>query len=172
MIKPSLKYTILCGIFLIGLFFVSFAFGSNPLIEVRHLFFDLGILALFIFFAGKEFKDMQNDGILHFWQGISIGLIVFIPAILLFSLILFIIFELNPMLIDDYKVAARALQESRRDLFLDVYSEEDLQNQLKAINSITSLDLAIKTFGKKFFAGLLVTPIVAIILRKKPLNYE
>jgi len=167
MIKPSIKYSVLCGVFLTGLFFVSIAFGSNPLIEVRHLIFDLAIFFLFIFFAGKEYKDVGNAGILHFWQGISLGIIVFIPAVIIFSLTIYIILELNPTLIDVYKKAAKALQESQRELFLEVYSEETLQKQIREVDLISSIDLVLKTFWKKLFAGFLVTPVAAIILRKK-----
>ena len=168
MIKSSVKYSILCGVFLTGLFFVSIVFGSNPLIEVRHLIFDLAIFFLFIFFAGKEHKDVRNAGILHFWQGISLGLIVFIPAALIFSLAIYVIFELDLTLVDGYKETAKALQEAQRELFLEVYSEEVLQDQIKTIDSTTSFDLVLKTFWKKLFAGFLVTPVAAIILRKKP----
>ena len=167
MIKPSVKYSLICGAFLTGLFFVSVALGSNPLIEVRHLIFDLAIFFLFLFFAGKEYKDVRNAGILHFWQGINLGFIVLIPSIIIFSLAIYLLFELNPVLIEEYKEAAKALQESEKELFLEVYSEEILQEQIRAIDSTSSIDLVLKTLWKKLFAGFLIIPVVAIILRNK-----
>lgn len=168
MIKPTLKYAVLCSVFLIALFFTSLNFGSNPLLDIRHFLFDVAVFFLFIYFAGKEYKDFRNDGFLHFWQGISIGFIVFVPAVILFSLVLFVIFEYNPELTDGYKEGARAFLEAKKVVFLEEFSEEQFNDQLEAIDEVTSAQLVVSTFGKKLFAGFLITPVVSIILRKKP----
>ncbi|MEO9482106.1 MAG: DUF4199 domain-containing protein [Ekhidna sp.] len=168
MIKSTLKYSILCGIFLVGLFFISINFGSNPLLDFRHFIFDLGVFFLFTFFAGKEFKDFRNDGYLHFWQGISIGFIVLIPATIIFSLIFYVIFETNTELIDGYKEGARTFLLDRKEIFLKEFSQNQLDEQLAAVDNITTTQLLFSTFWKKIGAGFLITPVVSIILRKKP----
>ena len=168
MIKSAIKYSLLCGVFLIALFFVSIMFGSNPLLDFRHFFFDLAVFFLFIYFAGKEYKDFWNDGFLHFWQGISVGFIVLIPSVLIFSLILFVIFETNPILIDGYREGAKAYLNSKEEFFLKEFTEDQLKEQFLAIEKVTAAQLVLSTFGKKLFAGFLVTPVVSIILRKKP----
>lgn len=168
MIRPTIKYAILCALFLIALFFVSLNFGSNPLLDIRHFIFDIAVFFLFIFFAGKEYKDFRNDGYLHFWEGISIGFIVFVPSVLIFSLTLYVIFESYPVLIDGYKEGAKAFLEMKKEIFLQEFSQEQLEEQIQSIDEVTSLQLVISTFGKKLFAGFLITPVVSIILRKKP----
>lgn len=168
MIKPVIKYSILCGVFLFALFFVSLGFGSNPLLDIRHFFFDLAIFFLFTFFAGKEFKDFRNNGYLHFWQGISIGFLVFIPAVLIFSFALYVIFQLYPELIAGYKEGAKALLDSKREVFLKEFSEDQLEEQITAVDAVTATQLVFGTFWKKLIAGFFVTPVVSIILRKKP----
>jgi len=168
MTKSSIKYAVLCGVFLLALFFVSLNFGSNPLLDPRHFFFDLGLFFLFIFFSGKEFKVYRNEGILHFWQGISIGFIVFVPAVIVFSLALYVIFQLNPALMDGYKDGAEAFLETQKSFFLEEFTQEQYQEQFDLIDSVTVWQLVLSTFWKKLFAGFLVTPVVAIILRKKP----
>lgn len=168
MIKPTLKYSILCGVFLIGLFFISINFGSNPLLDFRHFIFDLGVFFLFIFFAGKEHKDFRNNGILHFWQGISIGFMVLIPAVVLFSLVFYVIFETNSELIEGYREGAKAFLLDRKEIFLKEFTQEQLNEQLAAVDDITTTQLLFSTFWKKIGAGFLITPVVSIILRKKP----
>ena len=168
MIKPSLKYSVLCGIFLIGLFFISINFGSNPLVDLRHFIFDIGVFFLFIFFAGKEYKDFRNEGYLHFWQGISIGFIVLIPAVIMFSLAFFVIFETNVELIEGYRESTKALLLDNKEIFLEKFSQEQMEEQLAAVDEITTTQLLFSTFWKKIGAGFLVTPVVSIILRKKP----
>ncbi|MEQ8629518.1 DUF4199 domain-containing protein [Ekhidna sp.] len=168
MIKSTIKYSILCGVFLIGLFFISINFGSNPLLDMRHFFFDLGVFFLFIYFSGKEFKDYRNDGYFHFWQGISIGFIVMIPAVLIFSTVFYFVFEANPELLEAYKEGAKAMLIEKKDLYLEKFSEGQYQQQLAAVDEETTARLLISTFWKKIIAGFLITPVVGIILRKKP----
>ncbi|MEM6642292.1 MAG: DUF4199 domain-containing protein [Bacteroidota bacterium] len=167
MIKTSLKYAVICGLFLSAIFIVSMKFGSNPLIDVRHFLFDLGIFFLFIFFACKEHRHFRNKGKFHFWEGISIGFVVFIPAVLFFLTVLFVLFQLYPDLIIDYRVGAREFIEGRKEVFLERFTEQEFNTQIKSIDSITSSDLMYGTLWKKLFAGFFVTPIVSIILRKK-----
>ncbi|MEP0984046.1 DUF4199 domain-containing protein [Ekhidna sp.] len=168
MIKHSLKYSILCGIFLVGLFFISINFGSNPLLDSKHFWFDLGVYFLFIFFAGKEFKDFRNDGILHFWQGISIGFIVFLPAIIIFEVALYMTMEMNSDMLKAYQKGAEALIKSNEAFYLEELGEEALNERYKAILEITPAQLVQMTFRNKLFSAFLITPVVAIILRKKP----
>jgi len=168
MIKPTLKYSLLCGIFLVGLFFISINFGSNPLLDSRHFWFDLGTYFLFIFFAGKEYKDFRNDGILHFWQGISIGFIVFIPAILFFEGVLFITLQSSSDLLEMYKEGAEALMKANEEFYKEELGEEALNERYATIADITPAQLVQMTFRNKLFSAFLITPVVAIILRKKP----
>jgi hypothetical protein len=135
---------------------------------MRHFFFDLGVFFLFIYFSGKEFKDYRNGGYFHFWQGISIGFVVIIPAVLIFSIAFYLIFQSTPELIEAYKDGARALLVEKRDIYLEKFSEDQYLEQLAAVDDETTTRLLISTFWKKIIAGFLITPVVAIILRKKP----
>ena len=168
MIKPTIKYSILCSLFLIGLFFISLNFGSNPLLDSRHFWFDLGVYFLFIFFAAKEYKDFRNDGILHFWQGISIGFIVFIPAVLLFACMLYLMMIYDSSILDAYKQGAEALIKSNESFYRDELGEDELAERYKTIASISPAQLIQMPFRNKLFSAFLITPVVAIILRKKP----
>lgn len=168
MIKPTLKYSILCGIFLSALFFISLTFGSNPLLDQRHFFFDLAVFALFIFFACKEFKVYRNGGIFHFWQGINIGFIIMIPSVIIFSLFLFVIFEQFPELIDQYKVGAKLLVDAQKELYVETFGEKVIEEQYEQIDARKPIDLIMRSSVWKIITGFLVTPVVAIILRKKP----
>ena len=168
MLKPTLKYAILCGVFLSALFFVSLKFGSNPILDQRHFFFDLAVFFLFVYFAGKEHKDFRNQGLFYFWQGISIGFIVMIPAILIFSFFLFVIFNQYPELIDQYKEGAKSIVNAQKDMIIENFGEGAIQDQYKQINERTPFDLILRNAGWKVLSGFLVTPVVSIILRRKP----
>ena len=168
MLKHSLKYAVLCGVFLSALFFVSLKFGSNPLLDQRHFFFDLAVFFLFIYFGSKEHKDFRNRGIFYFWQGISIGFIVLIPAVILYSIFLFVIFERYPELINEYKEGAKAILEAQKELYIETFGEEAIQDEYDLIESRRPIQLILRNSGWKVLSGFLVTPVVSIILRRKP----
>lgn len=81
---------------------------------------------------------------------------------------LFFILENNPSYLSDYKLGAIDLLEKQRELFLQKFSEADYEVQLTAINEVTAIQLTFDTLGKKIVAGFLVSPVISIILRKKP----
>lgn len=168
MLKVSLKYAVICGVFVIIAFYLSFYFGSNPLIDVRHLLFDVLIFALFIFFAEKEFKVYQNDGVLHFWQGMTIGFLVYTGASVIFFISQMIYFNVDSDALVNYQEAATNFLKERSDLFLEKLGEEGFQSQLAEIQKVTAWSLILNTSVKKLIAGFFITPLISIILRKQP----
>lgn len=168
MIRPSIKYSVICGVFLIALFWLSLKFGSNPLLDAKHFFFDLSILFLFIYFANREFKTYHNEGYLHFWQGMTISLIVYLPAAVIFSLLLLLILTIDPSIMENYRLDTLAFLESKKDVLLEGISQEDYDQQKAGVKNASILDLVISSGLKKIVAGFFITPVVSIILRKKP----
>lgn len=168
MLKLALKYSVLCGIFLISAYHLSFYFGSNPLIDIRHLLFDVFILGLFIFFAEKEFKIYQSEGILHFWQGMTIGFLVYTGATLIFFIGQFIYFNLNADAVIDYHIAATNFLENESAMYREEFGEEGYQNQLLEIQKVDAWSLVFSSSVKKLLAGFFITPVISIILRKQP----
>ena len=168
MIKSSSKYSVICGVFLLGIFWVSEKFGSSPLLNVGHFFFDLVIFFVFIYFASREYKTYHNDGFLHFWQGMSIAFIVYLPAAVIFSGALLLILKIDPSLMANYREGAMAFLAEQKEVFLETFSQQEYQEQIEALNKVTDWDLVASSFLKKLLAGFLVTPVVSVILRKKP----
>ena len=168
MLKISLKYSILCGLFLIALFWISLRLGSNPLLELRHFIFDLIIYFVFIYFAAWEYKRYRNEGYLHFWQGMSIAFIVYLPAAVIFSMSLLLIFKLDHSLMENYRQGAIAFLESKKDVLLSGISPEEYEERINDVKDVTVKELIISSGLKKVLAGFFVTPVVSIILRKKP----
>lgn len=168
MLKISLKYAGICGIFLTAIFHVSYLLGSDPLIDLSHLIFDLILFGLFIFFTEKEFKSYQNGGILHFWQGMTMGFVVYTLGTLIFILLLITYFNIFPDAVINYKESATNFLLERGDLYKEQYGEEGLNEQLELIQATTIWDLVLSAGLKKLLAGFFITPVISIILRKQP----
>lgn len=168
MLKLSIKYSLFCSFFLIALFFLSWTLAVNPLIDLRQLVFDILIFGLFIFFAGKEYKVYKNGGYFHFWEGMSIGFLVYALATVVFGFVLVIYFMMKEEAVSQYQQAATAFILERADLYKEEFGEAGLNAQLNEIKEVTVFDLVLSTIFKKILAGFFVTPVISIILRKQP----
>lgn len=164
--KVAIKYSVLAGVFESVLFHVSRSFAVHPLIDLSHLFFDIIILAIFITIASIEFKRYRNNGYLYFWQGMSIGFLVYTPAIIVFGLFLLVYFDEG--LLIEYRQLALLLIENQKDLYIDQFGQEQYDLQCEEIRNIGKNSLIQSSIIKKLIAGFFVTPVISIVLRKKP----
>ncbi len=167
MLKTSIKYALFCSVFLIVIFHVSDYFGINPLMNVVHLVFDLMIFSIFIFFGTKEFKVDQENEVLHFWQGMTIGFNIYLIATAFFSLYLLIYFQFSVSAVIDYQESATNFLLEKRDIYEEKIGAEAFQAQLDGIASVKWNDLVLSAALKKILAGFFITPVISIILRKQ-----
>lgn len=153
---------------MIVIYHLSFWLGVNPQIDLGHLFVDLVLIGLFVFFAEKDYKTYKNGGILHFWQGMTIGFIVYAlgSAIFLLGQIFYYNFDTDAVI--NYQSAATKFLEERSEIFIDKFGEDMYQLQLEEIKHVTKWDLIQESTVKKIIAGFFITPVISIILRKQP----
>jgi len=168
--RVAYKYAFICGVFLLLSFYISYRFGRNPMMDFRHLFFDLIIFSLFAFFANKEFKSYRNGGILHFWQGMTLGFMTYVPATILFTIGLIIFFQLDPNLLADFKAQALAYMETNKEEFLQDMTQAQFDERLIQIKEVSAAQMIGGAAFKKLMAGFFVSPVITIILRKKPIE--
>jgi hypothetical protein len=168
MVKISIKYAITCGIFLLILFFLTRYFGVDPFIDLGQLLFDLLIFFIFIYFAQNEFKKYHHGGILHFWQGMTIGFMVYLPGVLFFCGGLWIAMLIDPEILTSYQQAAMKLLEDQSKMYIEQFGEDQYLEQQKAIENTTISSMIFTALIKKILVGLFITPVVSIILRKIP----
>jgi hypothetical protein len=67
LISIPLKYGTIGGGLVILLFVVFYFLGKNPIIEIKYV--DILLLAIFIFFSLKEFRDRHNNRELQLLAG-------------------------------------------------------------------------------------------------------
>ena len=166
--KVAYKYALICGVFLLLAFWISYRFGSNPMIDLRHLFLDLVIMALFIFFSCKEFKTYRNGGILHFWQGMTLAFMTYLPATIVFLLGILTMFQLDSNLLADFKLQAMAFMEANKPEFLQEMTQQQFDERINQIQDVSATQMISSATFKKLVAGFFVSPVITVILRKKP----
>jgi len=164
--KIALKYGIVCGVIRIIAYMVESAMGLNPLINLNAFFIDQIIFFGFVLFSSKEFKDYKNGGVLHFWQGISIGLIIIFVSSVIFSMFEATYYVLSETVFQDYVSSAREYLESQKESMLTQITQEQFDSRVKELETTTISGLVFGNFFKKLIVGFLVVPLIAILLRK------
>ena len=168
MLKTSLKYALLSGVFMVLIYHLSFKIGVNPQVDPGHMVFDTVLIGLFIFFGIKEYKDRFNKGILFFWQGMTIGFYIYSIATIFFILGQVLYYNFSADAVINYKEAATNLLENQKQFYIDKLGVQVYREQVKAIEERTVTGLLLDELGKKLLAGFFITPVISIILRKQP----
>ena len=164
--EVGLRYAGVAAFLMIIVFLVSYYIGAHPFIEMSHLFFDLFIYGLVIYFALNEFKTVKNKGILHFWQGMSIGFFVNIFSFGIYMVFLFLIMNFDENILTSYQQQAVEFLEIKAAQYIEGFGEEQYQIQLETILETTILDMALMGGVKKFISAMLITPVLSILKRK------
>lgn len=167
--EVGLRYAGVAGLLFCVVFIVSYAIGVHPFIEMSHLFFDLFIYGLVIYFAVNEFKKLNNEGGLHFWQGMSIGFLVNMVSLTLYMIFLFIAMNFNDLILADYKIQASDFLIVKSVKYIESYGADQYNQQVQAIEDTTILNMVFMAGVKKFISGLFMTPLISILLRR---NYQ
>jgi hypothetical protein len=165
LITVPLKYGLIGGVLVILLFMIFYFLGKNPLVEIKLV--DILILAVFIFFSLKEFRDSHNNKELHFWQGVSGGMITYFSIGIISALfILILLVVIDPGITTNYIESRIALINENKEQLVENINEQAYLDALAGVKKTTPLDLAIDDFLKKSIIGLFLTIIIAVILRK------
>jgi hypothetical protein len=165
LISVPLKYGAIGGLLVIILNFVFYFIGKNPLVEIK--FIDIPLLVIFIFFALKEFRDRYNQNELHFWQGVTGGMITFFTLAIISALfILVLLIAIDPGITTNYIESRIALLNENKQTLIESIDEQAYIDALAGVKETTPVDLALDDFLKKSIIGLFLTIIIALILRK------
>ena len=167
--KVPAKFGAFGAIMIIAMFCVFYFTESNPLTEMG--LFDFFIIPIFLFFGIKEFKDSYNHKLLEFWQGMTAGFVVYFSIAILTSLFIFIFLNLSGSeMMDDYVANKLEILAEKKSGIIEEMGEETFLNSEKDILSVSIFDVTLDNFLKKTFIGLLLTIMIAVIMRRKPVK--
>ena len=166
-IAVGLRYGLVSSILAIVLFFAVMLFDENPLIVNK--WFDFFLIPVFIYFAVREFRLFYNGGLLQFWQGASVGFIVYVSSALLFAAVVGSYLAAGgETWVNDYIENRTALVQENQANFTEQLGEATYQQVLAEVQKITTLDLVLDDFYRKLMVGLFITLIIATVQRRQP----
>lgn len=168
LIQVPSRYGAVASLFMMVLFVILYYIGRHPL--SIPVFFDIRllILPLFMVIAMKEFRDYRNGGVLHFWQGLTVGFITFIIIGSLLSLFIIAFSFADPSFLSSYIDERVLLLETNKEVFVEALNEDIVEEQLRTLPLTTPIDLALDYFLKTLGIGLFLNIIISVILRRQP----
>jgi hypothetical protein len=160
--KHSLKFGVLTAITCFLMFLAFYFLGPNPLVPRRT---DIGINFIMIWAAIWYFKR-NNAGILHFYQGFSIGFFTNLIAALLNGILLFLFIEFI-----DEKPFIEWIAHSKqkiiegKETFSKILNEDNIKRQIVSLENAKHHTLIFDEIMFKQFSIIAIS-LVTLALRK------
>ena len=163
----GLRYGLVNGVLTVVLFFAVTFFGENPLIVNK--WFDYFLIPVLVFAGVREFRIYYNARVLQFWQGVSVGFIIYVTTASVFATVigLYLTTYGQPW-VTDYVQNRVALVEENQDEFTEELGEETYQRVLTEVQATTTTDLILDDVFRKLMIGVFVTLIIAMVQRRTP----
>lgn len=169
LLSVPIKFGSFAGILAITMFFVLYFMELNPFVESRLM--DIILLPIFIFFSLKDFRDVRNGGVLHYWQGMTVGVLMYLLMATISALFIYIFTTwIDPNVLHEYIADRVNLMQESKVQFLEQLGEDTYEKAIVDVSATKPITLAIDDFLKKSIIGLMLTIMISIILRKQPKN--
>ncbi|PIQ47069.1 MAG: hypothetical protein COW03_17265 [Cytophagales bacterium CG12_big_fil_rev_8_21_14_0_65_40_12] len=164
--KLAIKYGVVAALFTVLAFVVFYIMGQQPWRNLVSFLLDVFVIGVFLFLAIKDYKDSVNNGALRFYQGMTVGFIVYLTIAAGFSLFFFVLMQwVEPDFLGEYIKLALEDLVSRREMIVAGLSEESYLDQYSKLQNTTIGVLVIDAFVKRLLIGLVLTPIFSVLLR-------
>lgn len=166
--KTVLRYGLYGAITICVLFLLSWFLGADFDFSTQEIigYVSMVVALSFVYFGIKHFRDIENNGVLTFKKGLTIGILITLITALAFGIIDVIYVEfINPDFMAEYYTTT--IEQLKTTV-----PAEELQEKLTALeaeralfsNPIMSfLMMAVMVFG----IGFIISLISALVLKRK-----
>lgn len=169
-IQIAIKMGLIGALMNIVAIVVLFYIGRHPLLLNPVLDARWPLIGLFVFFALKMLKD-QNGKVLHFWQGMLLGFLVYMIMAQMAAAFIAIFASIDAThFMSSYVALATEQIETNRDVFIKNLGEKAVTDALAMLPNTTATNLAFDYFLKSMPIGLILTLLLSIIMRRKVSN--
>lgn len=168
LVKISLRYGVLAGIIgsilLTGLYYI----GRHPFLIPVFMDFRIFLFGIFIFFTLRELRDIHQNGILYFWQGVFASFLFTLSYAVLASLLLLTLIYFVPAFLTDYISLSIAQLKALPPDVIGQIGREVYDRNLELLPATRGSDLAFLYFSQSFMISLFISIILSVILRRQP----
>jgi energy-coupling factor transporter transmembrane protein EcfT len=164
LVKSPLRFSLIAIFFVVLMFFISVFLDKNPVIYSSNIIFIGPLMAIFLFFSIKIYRDTNPDG-LRFWQGFSIGILYTLFFTAFYAIVLWAdgtLFETNHF--DEYRQMITEKIISGKEMLVDQMGEEGYQEYLESGESSNARIIGSLAVNN-IIIGIVVTPLVSLFMR-------
>lgn len=169
--RVPLKFGLVASVLSVAIMIVLFYTGRHPSLVPPYLDSRILIFLIFIYFAIREFKEFYNNRYLHFWQGLIIGVTVYLAVGIAGGLFIFIFGKLETSFVAEYINMAREGVMAAKDELINgpqgvKMTEQEFANHLASLENTTAGILAVDYFIKSCIVGFFIPLLYSALFRK------
>ncbi len=165
LVKAPLRFSQIAVIFVVIMFFIILLLDKNPIIYISNIIFLGPLLAIFLFFSIKYFKDLSDDG-LRFWQGFSMGLLYIIFFSISYAVLLLLYSEFfDTAHFNEYRMISVDRVVVQKEMIVDQFDEKAYDEFLLSAQSQSNLQIIGRLVRNSLIIGVILTPITALFMR-------
>lgn len=168
LMRIALRYGLIGGVIAFVLVIVMFYLGRHPLVVSPYLDFRILLFGIFVFFALKEFRDYDQEGVLYFAQAMLGGFMVIFVVTVTASVLIWIFGLFESDFVSQYieQVTAYVKAFSQEDI--DRLGKDAYERNLMALPSTNISKLAFTYFVQGLVIGFFVNIVLSVIVRRQP----
>jgi hypothetical protein len=158
----------LAGAIAFALFLVYFyVLGMNPLGGIK--FLSIFVPVVVMYFSMKKYKEVEGEGFMTYGQGFVAGLIFsFVYASLNGMLIYLYGLVIDGSFLELFITDNLETLGQTKDQMISLLGEGTYKEMIAEFQNIGLGDLALSDFQSKLMGGIIITLIMAAILRQNP----
>jgi len=170
LLRIAVRYGLIGGVISFVLVIVMFYLGRHPLVVSPYLDFRILLFGIFVFFALKEFRDYDQQGVLYFAQAMLGGFMVIFILTTLATLLIWIFGSVEPDFVSEYIEQVTAYVKSFSEEDIKQLGKDVYERNLAALPSTNIGRLAFTYFVQGLVLGFFVNIVLSVIVRRQPKN--
>lgn len=168
LVRIALRYGIIGGALAFILAMILFYMGRHPLVISPYLDFRILLFGIFVFFALKEFRDYDQNGVLYFAQAMFGGFVAIFVLSLVSSALLWIFGSIEGDFVREYVEQVTKYIRSFSKEGIDRLGKDVYERNLNALPSTNMSMLAVTYFIHGLVIGFFVNIVLAVVVRRQP----
>lgn len=166
-LKSGLRYGLVGGGIAIAIFLVFYFLKADPIGSIR--FFDFVLIPIFVFFAIKELRDYRLGGRMAYWQGMSVGFVVYGLIALMSALFIYVFLAwVSPETFGTYQQENLKVLTEEPQKWIDEIGKEPYEKAVDDMSRLSVGEVAVDDLLKKLVIGLFLTSFISIFLKRNP----
>jgi hypothetical protein len=169
-VQISLRNGLIAGLLGFVLLLALYFAGKHPFLF--NVFFDFRIVlfGIFLVITLREVRDIHQEGILFFWQGmIACFLFTIVFAVITFFLCWILMVTYPPFFESYISIGLEQYKSLPAEVIAQI-GKKVYEEGLKDFPNITAFTLAKRYFWQSFVISFFVSIIISVILRRQPKN--